>query len=201
MARTIQDHGNEVWTVNKKRRQEQRGYGGRIYVPKVRIILGGFRKEVEVLADLHLRYPLVQLTRRINGAGNTILISKVDRSRILLAEVKAINEKERIHPPQAEEDNGFSKTGLSKVHPNSFKDLREDDGLVLNNDPYQCDSPSTSGRSTTINGTHRAATHIKLVHWNAQGAITKTSAIKTAIVQDDLDIVMIQDTNAGWLIS
>ena len=27
-----------------------------------------------------------------------------------------------------------------------------------------------------------------------QGAITKTSAIKTAIVQDDLDIVMIQDT-------
>ena len=29
---------------------------------------------------------------------------------------------------------------------------------------------------------------------NAQGAITKTSAIKTAIVQDDLDIVMIQDT-------
>ena len=30
--------------------------------------------------------------------------------------------------------------------------------------------------------------------WNAQGAITKTSAIKTAIVQDDLDILMIQDT-------
>ena len=33
-----------------------------------------------------------------------------------------------------------------------------------------------------------------MVHWNAQGAITMTSAIKTAIVQDDLDIVMIQDT-------
>ena len=35
--------------------------------------------------------------------------------------------------------------------------------------------------------------YIKLVHWNAQGAITKTSAIKTDIVQDNLDIVMIQD--------
>ena len=42
--------------------------------------------------------------------------------------------------------------------------------------------------------THRAATHIKLVHWNAQGAIKKTSAIKISIVQDDRDIVMIQDT-------
>ena len=52
----------------------------------------------------------------------------------------------------------------------------------------------TSGRSTTTNILQIAATHIKLVHWNAQGAITKTSAIKTAIVQDDLDIVMIQDT-------
>ena len=72
--------------------------------------------------------------------------------------------------------------------------MREGDGLVLNNDPYQGHSPSTSGRSTTTNGTHRAATHIKLVHWNAQGAITKPSAIKTAIVQDDRDIVMIHDT-------
>ena len=46
----------------------------------------------------------------------------------------------------------------------------------------------------TPNGTRRSDTHIKLVDWNAQGEITKTSAIKTAIVQDDLDIVMIQDT-------
>ena len=68
------------------------------------------------------------------------------------------------------------------------------DGLVLNNDPYQDYTHSTSGRSTTTNGTYRAATHIKLVHWNVQGAITKTSAIKTVIVQDDHDIVMIQDT-------
>ena len=47
---------------------------------KFGIILGGFRTEVEVLADLHLRY--------------AILISKDDRSRILLAELKAINGKE-----------------------------------------------------------------------------------------------------------
>ena len=49
------------------------------------------------------------------------------------------------------------------------------------------------GWSTTTNETHRAVTHTKLVHWNAQDAGTKTSPIKTAIVQDDLDIVMIQD--------
>ena len=71
--------------------------------------------------------------------------------------------------------------------------MHEGDILVLNND--QGHSPSTSvRRSTTTNGSHRAATHIKLVHWNTQETITKTSAIKTAIVQDDLDIVMIQDT-------
>ena len=42
--------------------------------------------------------------------------------------------------------------------------------------------------------TEQLPTSSKLVHWKAQGAITKTSAIKTDIVQDDLDIVMIQDT-------
>ena len=72
--------------------------------------------------------------------------------------------------------------------------MREGDGLVLKNDPYQDHTYSISGRSTTTNGTHRAAAHVKPVHWNAQGAITKNSAIKTSIVQDDLDIVMIQDT-------
>ena len=65
--------------------------------------------------------------------------------------------------------------------------MRQGGGLVLNNDPYQDHTHSTSGRSTTTNGTHRAATHITLVHWNAQGA-------------DDLDIIMIQDTNADWMI-
>ena len=48
--------------------------------------------------------------------------------------------------------------------------------------------------STTPIGTRRSDTHIKLVHWIAQGAITTTFAIKTAYVQDELDIVMIQDT-------
>ena len=47
--------------------------------------------------------------------------------------------------------------------------------------------------NTLISPTGRA-NYIKLVHWNAQGAISKTSAIKTTIVQDDSDIVMIQDT-------
>ena len=75
-----------------------------------------------------------------------------------------------------------------------LSDKRECDGVVPNNGPYQGNSSSTSGRSTTPNGTHRSATHIKLVHWNAQGEITKTFAIKTAIVQVDPDIVMMQAT-------
>ena len=62
-----------------------------------------------------------------------------------------------------------------------------DDGIVINNDPYQGHSPSTSERCTITNGIHRAVTHTKLVHWNAQEAITKTSVIKTAIVLDDSD--------------
>ena len=36
--------------------------------------------------------------------------------------------------------------------------------------------------------------YIHIVHWNAQGANQKTSVIKNAILQDDLDIVMIQGT-------
>ena len=35
--------------------------------------------------------------------------------------------------------NVVSKTGLSEGHPNSFSDMREEDGLVLNNDPYHRD--------------------------------------------------------------
>ena len=61
------------------------------------------------------------------------------------------------------------KTGLSKGNPN----MREDNGLVQNNDPFQGHSPSTSELSTTTNGTQRAATHTKLEHWNAHGEITK----------------------------
>ena len=80
-----------------------------------------------------------------------------------------------IHTLKAEEGKLFGKPAF----------------LVLNNDPYQDNTHSTSGRSTTTNGAH-----LKPVHRNAQGAITNTSANKTAIVQDDLDIVMTQDTNA-----
>ena len=61
---------------------------------KFGIILGEFRTEVEVLADLHLKYPWIQPTRRMNGAGSAILITKDDRSRKLLAELKTLNGKE-----------------------------------------------------------------------------------------------------------
>ena len=81
-----------------------------------------------------------------------------------------------------------SKTGHSEGHP-KCSDMREGDGLVLNNDLYQGNTPSTSGRSTTTNGTHRAATHIKLVHWNEQLQRPLQSRQPSYI-----DIVMIQDT-------
>ena len=57
------------------------------------IILGAFRTEVEVLAELHLRYPWIQLTRRTNGAGSAILITKDDRSRNLRTDRNNINGK------------------------------------------------------------------------------------------------------------
>ena len=61
--------------------------------PKFCIILGAPHGG-EVLAELHIRYPWVQLTRRINGAGNAMLIANDERSKILLTDLKAINGKE-----------------------------------------------------------------------------------------------------------
>ena len=61
---------------------------------KFGIILGEFRTEVEVLAELHLKYPWIQLTRRMNGTGSAILITRDNRSRKLLAELKTLNGKE-----------------------------------------------------------------------------------------------------------
>ena len=43
------------------------------------------------MAELHMRYPWVQLKSRINDMGNAMLIAKNDRSIILLAELNAIN--------------------------------------------------------------------------------------------------------------
>ena len=97
-----------------------------------------------------------------------------------------------IHTLQAEEGKLFRKPAFLKATQIIFQiyvkvmDLFSITTLIrithilLQGDPQQ--------------QTHRAATHIKLVHWNAQGTIKKTSAIKKSIVQDDLDIVMIQDT-------
>ena len=61
---------------------------------KFGIILGGFRMEVDVLVELHLRYPRIQLTRRVNGEGSAVLITKDYRPRKLLADLKTINGKE-----------------------------------------------------------------------------------------------------------
>ena len=66
---------------------------------KFGIILGAFRTEVEVLAELHLMYPWVNVTRRTNGAGNAILITKDDRTRKLLADFKEVNGKDCAFGP------------------------------------------------------------------------------------------------------
>ena len=52
------------------------------------------------------------------------------------------------------------------------------------NGPFQGHHVSTD---TNVFSPPGPTNYIKLIHWNAQGAITKTSAIKTAIVQDDHD--------------
>ena len=108
-------------------------------------------------------------------------------------------------------------SGSQSVHPDNgpFQDHRCSHPISSSNGPIQDKSCSHTvcvvGKgpfqghhvkpvtNTLISPTGRA-NYIKLVHWNAQGAISKTSAIKTTIVQDDIDIVMIQDTSADRMI-
>ena len=63
------------------------------------------------------------------------------------------------HSSRQREGKFVAKAGLSKEQPNYFSDMREGDGLVLNNDPHHDHKHSTSGRSTTTNGPHRVSTH------------------------------------------
>ena len=87
------------------------------------------------------------------------------------------------------------------VHPvcsdnGPFQGHRGSQSVSPDNGPFQGHHGCTTVNpvtNTLISSTGRA-NYIKLVHWNAQGAISKTSAIQTTIVQDDIDIVMIQDT-------
>ena len=77
-----------------------------------------------------------------------------------------------------------------------FQGHRGSQSVSPDNGPFQGHHGCTTVKSVTntlLSSTGRA-NYIKLVHWNAQGAISKTSAIQTTIVQDDIDIVMIQDT-------
>ena len=70
--------------------------------------------------------------------------------------------------------------------------MPEGDGLVLNNDLIRVTHILLQGNPRQQTG---HTEHLPTSSWYiAQGAITKTCAIKTVIVQDDLDIVMIQDT-------
>ena len=55
---------------------------------------GSFRTEVEILAELHLKYIWVKVVRRITQTGNALLVLKDDQSRKLLTEVMDLSEKE-----------------------------------------------------------------------------------------------------------
>ena len=105
------------------------------------------------------------------------------------------------------QDNSCSHT-VCVVGKGPFQDHSGSQSVSLDNGPFQGNSSSQSvcpdngpfqGHqvkhvTNTIMYSTGRANYIKLVPWNAQGAISKTSAIKTAFVQDDIDIVMIQDT-------
>ena len=86
----------------------------------------------------------------------------------------------------------YVQTGDTVVSPKGpFQDHSCSPTVRSENDPFQGHHVQTA---TAASETKDHTNYIKLVHWNAQGAIAKTSAIKTAIVQDAIDIVMIQDT-------
>ena len=92
MEHTDKDQGEQDWTTNKKRRrgvEEDMDQDVEVSATcrKFGIILGAFRTEVEVLAELHLMYPWINLTRRTNGAGSAILITKDDRTRTRVVHV------------------------------------------------------------------------------------------------------------------
>ena len=97
-----------------------------------------------------------------------------------------------IHTLQAEEGKLFQKPAFLKathIFGQKWVKVME---LFPTHLPIQDDQRHQMGM-------RRSEPHIKLVHWNAQGGITKVSSIKTAIVPDDLDIVMIQDTCTDWM--
>ena len=100
-----------------------------------------------------------------------------------------------IHNNGSYQGNTHSSGRGGKVvfqcHPNFISGVREGDGVVSSNGPYHGHSPYISRRSTTTNGTNRAATHYKLCKHKKQ---LKYLSNKTAIVEDDLDIMMLQDT-------
>ena len=107
MAHTIQDHGNEGWTVNRKRIRgvEEDGNNedmeeGAAKCRKFGIILGGFRTEVEVLADLHLKYTWVQPTKRINNAGRLQTTQHTSGGAVTADSSCCANCVEPSRPPQ-----------------------------------------------------------------------------------------------------
>ena len=113
MEHTDQDQGDQDWNGNQEDEtgvEEDMDEDMEVSATcqKFGIILGAFRMEVEVLAELHLRYPWIQLTRKTNGAGSAILISKVDRSRSSSDRPKE-HQRERVRLPPTGES---SKEGL-----------------------------------------------------------------------------------------
>ena len=109
-------------------------------------------------------------------------ITALFRDTVVHVPITALFRETVVHSPYVPITALFRHSGSHSV--------RADNGPFQGHHVCTTIKPVTN---TLISPTGRA-NYIKLVHWNAQGAISKTSAIQTTIVQDDIDIVMIQDT-------
>ena len=76
----------------------------------------------------------------------------------------------------------ISEAGLAQVH---------HEAAVRNKDSG--DVHLSAGRTQALDGTEKIR-ELKIVHWNAQGANQKTARITSTILNENIDIMMIQDT-------
>ena len=171
MTHTIQEQGNEGWTVNKKKRQGEEEEGEQTDTEKIfqkfGINLGSFRMEAEILVELHLKYPCVNIVRRITRTGNALLVPKEERSRKLLTEVKDLNRKELSFRPMY---TIFRKTYILMGVPSCIKEERlPQDDMVLE------DTPMTKWNDTKL-ANHTEMVKVVLTGKEQSARFTRSTA-------------------------
>ena len=88
MAHTIQEQGNEGWTVNKKRRrgeeEDLEQTEPEETLQEFGINVGSVRTEAEKLAELHQKFPCVKVVRitQTGDATRTLYASEVESGRL-----------------------------------------------------------------------------------------------------------------------